>query len=244
MTNFSYKLGEPDWNRLARGESQYTLVTIKENNRDLGILSAFGVTWDEPAPYYNAVYPHNKVYSTHNGITVELDDTPENRRIQIYHPSNTYLEIDENGDLVFKNTGDKHEITKSDKYTSVDGNYRKSIHSNYVKLVEEKELIQIKNNKTERIEKNESNTILKNRYEEVGENDNKTVLGNIYTSAKNTANYNADNYVNINGGIVYINSGVSNIPEMIVDTSISETSDTIQQTILEKMTANKSMTMI
>ena len=65
------RLGEPDVHRLARGVKAETLVTTKEENLDTAIQVAYGGSWDEPNPFYRARYPHNFVFTTHGGLTVD-----------------------------------------------------------------------------------------------------------------------------------------------------------------------------
>lgn len=94
-----------DVNKLAQG-------TNIINNTQLG---------PEPDLAYGAQYPFNKPYVSENGIIIELDDTPDNRRIHIRHPSGTYIEINEQGRLVVKGVDDSFEIVQNDKTLYVKG---------------------------------------------------------------------------------------------------------------------------
>ena len=49
-------------------------------------------------------YPHNHCIKTPNGILCELDDTPNARRIHLYHPSGAYLEINDSGTWIQRQT--------------------------------------------------------------------------------------------------------------------------------------------
>lgn len=73
-------------------------------------------TGPEPETSYAAKYPHNKVISTARGHVIELDDTPDNERIHIYHRNGTYIEID-NDKMIVKASGDSYFI--SDKKTTI-----------------------------------------------------------------------------------------------------------------------------
>ena len=95
------RLNEPDWHRLARGVTGNTLLTTKNSLRDTF----------EPASPAAPRYPHNYVIVTHGGITIELDSTPKAERLHLYHPSNSYIEIDKDGNMVVRSSNDKYEIT-------------------------------------------------------------------------------------------------------------------------------------
>uniref|UniRef100_A0A6M3K7B3 Putative baseplate protein n=2 Tax=viral metagenome TaxID=1070528 RepID=A0A6M3K7B3_9ZZZZ len=127
----SNRLGESDFHRLARGVTDETAISYRDktDKRITGIPKADGNTWDEPSPYYSATYPNNMVLATHSGLLIEVDSTPNKQRYHIYHPSNTFIEIDESGNTVVKINNTKFEIIKEteniyvrvDQNTTVDG---------------------------------------------------------------------------------------------------------------------------
>jgi hypothetical protein len=59
-------------------------------------------------------YPDNTVLSTRGGITIELDSTEGKERINVFHPSGTYVEIDNEGNTNKKTTGNTKDILKGD----------------------------------------------------------------------------------------------------------------------------------
>lgn len=77
---------------------------------------------DEPASPYAAEYPYNKVIQTKSGHVIELDDTPENTRVHIYHNSGTYIEINNDGRLVIKSVVDTINVVGGNCTLSVEGN--------------------------------------------------------------------------------------------------------------------------
>lgn len=120
------KTDESDFSRLARNEKiNDTIVQTKKDNLDS----------EEPDPYYSAEYPHNKVLETHSGITIELDDTPSNERIHVYHPSNSYIEINSNGDVIIRNANDKFEIVDGEKIQHILSNYTSKVDGDETKEV-------------------------------------------------------------------------------------------------------------
>ena len=80
-------------------------------------------TWSEPLPRNgkDPVYPKNHVTQTESGHAIEIDDTPENERIHIYHRTGTFCEIQDTGDRVTKIIGDDYEICVKDKNIFISG---------------------------------------------------------------------------------------------------------------------------
>lgn len=114
-------IGEPDTNRLARGNVAGTVVEYKDEKRLIGVKTAQGKTWDQPPIPYNAQYPFNKVNESESGHIMEFDDTPENERIHFYHRKGTYFEIDANGTQVNRIVGDGYYITDRNGYIVIGG---------------------------------------------------------------------------------------------------------------------------
>lgn len=114
---------EPDTNRLARHENiNKTIVYKKEAARLVGVPTAVtGTTWDQSPVPYNAVYPHNSVYGTKSGHIMEFDDTPNSRRIHLYHAAGTFTEIDDNGTQVNRIVGDGYEILERNGFVYIRG---------------------------------------------------------------------------------------------------------------------------
>lgn len=114
---------EPDTNRLARHENiSKTIVYKKEAARVTGVATAVtGKTWDQSPIPYNTVYPHNSVYGTASGHIMEFDDTPNSRRIHLYHAAGTFTEIDDNGTQVNRIVGDNYEILERNGFVYIRG---------------------------------------------------------------------------------------------------------------------------
>jgi lysozyme len=114
---------EPDTHRLARHEKiQETIVYKKEVARDMKVpIAGSGTTWDQSPIPYNAEYPYNRVYSGESGHIMEFDDTPDSRRIHLYHAAGTYLEIDDNGTQVNRIIGDGYEILERNGFVHIKG---------------------------------------------------------------------------------------------------------------------------
>jgi hypothetical protein len=177
-----HRLGEPDVHRLARGVSDETLVTTKNQERDLGVQTALGGNWSEPESPYAAQYPHNHVIATHGGITIELDSTPGSTRLHLYHPSNSFIEIDNDGNMVVRNNNaEKYEIVTAGKNIYIKQQRNITIDAGSKKKVQDNEVIEVGLTKTEEIGEDMNQTIGNDKTEDIS-NDKTESIGNDKTS--------------------------------------------------------------
>lgn len=193
----SNRLGEPDVHRLARGIKDETLVTTKEENLDQAIQVAFGGSWDEPNPAFAAKYPHNFVFTTHGGLTVELDSTPGAKRFHIYHPSNTYIECDNNGNIVIRNQADKYEITLQGRYVH--------IYQDNQETVDGDERVKVKGTRYMEVNEDENRKVDGDRNTQVGGDENKTVAGELNITVSGTINIISSTEVNVTAPTINLN---------------------------------------
>ena len=107
---------------MARNEN-INKTCIKKINDNRRGWKTNGIDFEEPESAYNAKYPFNRVIETESGIIVELDSTPNNERIHIYHPSGSYEEIRPDGSKVVKNKGVEILVDEKSKAVSIGGNY-------------------------------------------------------------------------------------------------------------------------
>jgi phage baseplate assembly protein gpV len=235
------RLGEPDVHRLARGISDETLVTTKNQQRQIGVQTAFGGQWSEPQSPYAAKYPHNHVIATHGGITIELDSTPGSTRLHLYHPSNSYIEIDNDGNMVVRNNTEKYEIVaggkniyikqqrnltvdeKSTKKVGTDedievgNNKREDIGNDFTQTIANDKTEDIGNNKTEEIGGNKTSTITNNKTEEIGGNKTSTITNNKTEEIGGNLNITVTGNANITAPVITL-TGLTNIIGQIVAT--------------------------
>lgn len=103
---------------------------VNELARGVNVLEK---TYDsyEPESSFASKYPFNKVLSTERGHVIELDDTPGEERIHIYHKSGTYSEINKDGRVVEKIVDKKIEIILKDNTVHVIGNVDIKVDGNY-----------------------------------------------------------------------------------------------------------------
>jgi len=116
------RLNEPDQNRLAanRKFAETPIKKIRDADKDKGISTSTGGTWDEMLELSSkAKYPNNTVFETVGHSFVEYDSTEGNERIHFFHATGTYWEMRPKGDYQFK--------TKRDRFEIVDRDYKRLV---------------------------------------------------------------------------------------------------------------------
>lgn len=191
-------LNEPDYHKLSRGIKTDTIIEYIDADLDTGVSRAGGGTWDEPASSYNTTYPHNNVFSTKSGITIEMDDTPDNERIHIYHPSKTYIEINKDGQFIIRNSNHKIEIVENSKKTHIYSNHH--INVGAVKTTK------VGASKYEEIGTTNTQTIGTTNKQQIGSDSTIHVGGISNNSVSNTTNIWCGGNINLDGTMIYLNS--------------------------------------
>lgn len=82
---------------------------------------AQGLKVDEPVPSSQAAYPRNNVWKTSGGSIFEVDDTPGGERIKVFHPSGSYIEINQAGTAIQRTTGKKIDFVSDERFSTVVG---------------------------------------------------------------------------------------------------------------------------
>lgn len=114
--------GQPQVSREARGEYVEETYVLEQSTTGIEVdkVADGASKWREPGPAYNAEYPYNKVFKTSQHI-IELDDTPNQERIMIWHKAGAYVQIDANGTTTHKATGDKYEVNSASQHVYIGG---------------------------------------------------------------------------------------------------------------------------
>lgn len=141
-------LMEPDTNRLARNDRISETCVEKRRKKLVKVDQAGGGEWEEPESSYAAEYPFNKVKETEAGIVEEFDDTDGAVRYHRWHPSGTYVEIDDDGNEIRKITGNGYEIIIEDKNMYVHGDINITVDGNANILVKGDALTEIAGSQT------------------------------------------------------------------------------------------------
>lgn len=120
--------GQPTIPRLARGEYlEQTYMPSVQATREMGVPVTNGESWDEPGAAYAAKYPFNKVIETAAGHSVEIDDTPGEERIMIYHKAGSYVQIDSRGTTSHKTVSDKFDVTDGNFHIFIGGSAKVTV---------------------------------------------------------------------------------------------------------------------
>ena len=119
--------GRSEANKLSTGDINGTIVQQKELERVKGIQLPNNEKWEQPQVSYNAEYPYNKVMQTESGHIIEMDDTPGAERLQVYHRSGTFIEIDPNGTIIKRTKGSSYEIIDRNGHIAVLGDAHLSV---------------------------------------------------------------------------------------------------------------------
>jgi hypothetical protein len=153
----------------------------------------------EPEPSYGAQYPYNKVHKSKSGHVVEIDDTPGNERLHMYHKSGSYTEINSNGRRSTKIVDSDIEVVIKDKNIYIhEGDF--TIHTN-------KGNITIKSKGKITLESEDDVDIKSTNINLVGED-------KISVTAKEI-DLNSDSRVNISSDLVNIDSKVTKISSSV-----------------------------
>jgi lysozyme len=115
------ELGKPTLSGATRYDIANTVIQARKTNLDKGVVTATGLTWDEPYPSYNPLYPYNKATETESGHLIEFDDTPGNERITFTHRAGGFIDMYPTGTRVDKITKSKYEIVMGDDYVHIMG---------------------------------------------------------------------------------------------------------------------------
>ena len=107
------RTSSPDTNNLATGINLNSSIHASINS-GLKTATVGSTTLHEPGSTNNkSAYPYCNVIESLSGHVIELDDTPSNERIRVYHKSGSYIEIKPDGTIVTKSKGTQYIISES-----------------------------------------------------------------------------------------------------------------------------------
>lgn len=88
------------------------------------------IGYEEPESAFGAEYPYNKVTQTKSGHVIEIDDTPGEERIHVYHKAGAYVEINKEGRISISTPSDSIEIVGKNKSIEIKGDAKISVEGN------------------------------------------------------------------------------------------------------------------
>jgi muramidase (phage lysozyme) len=145
-------LHRPDLSRLATGEElEKTSVLAKNAIGGQPVRTSNGNGWQTPKSPYNARYPHNYVHETQSGHVLEMDDTPGNERVNLYHRSGSHIEINSSGAMTLKSTGSTFVVVENIGYVRIMGDANVTVEGRASILVENDCDFQVDGNLTQRV---------------------------------------------------------------------------------------------
>jgi hypothetical protein len=140
-----------DVSLLARGTQSLPKAPYAKNRLGLSVV-------DEPTSPYKTEYPYNTTYTTKSGHAIELDDTPKQERIHIWHKSGSYEEVantpEYQGRRVLRTTDDSFEVVDKTKNELIGKNHNVEITNNQTIYIGDNQVVDIGENCTVRVGRN------------------------------------------------------------------------------------------
>lgn len=103
--------------------------------RGIEIAGVAGMKWDQPETPYNAKYPYSNSFNSEGGHLVEMDNTVGAERLNVYHRSGTYTEMNPDGSQTNRIRGDNFTIIEKSGVILVKGACTITVDGNaYVKI--------------------------------------------------------------------------------------------------------------
>ena len=143
LGSYAGLVGKDEDNELPNSSIGKNTVGSIKNDKKINGSSPFA---GEPASPYNAKYPYNKSLRTESGHLIEIDDSPGNERIHIFHKTGSYVEIDKNGQTVIKSVSNKYDVTVGANEVYVGGNVNVKVKGNVNMIVDGTYTVESKGN--------------------------------------------------------------------------------------------------
>ena len=132
-------IGDSVWCRFESGNPNYPIWTgvwyskatkppkLALGTEDDTVMNVNHATGTAKDPYA-AKYPYNHVLKTLAGHVIEIDDTPGEERIKVFHGKSTFIDIDKDGNVRIRVVGNV--------YSEVFGDVSEKIHGNRTTMIE------------------------------------------------------------------------------------------------------------
>jgi hypothetical protein len=143
MGSFAGLSGSDEKNELPNSSIGKNTVGSVKNNTKVGASSPFA---GEPQSPFNPKYPYNKSFRSESGHLIEIDDSPGNERVHVFHKTGTYVEIDKNGQTVIKSVSNRYDVTVGSNEVYVGGNVNVKVKGNVNMFVDGTYTVESKGN--------------------------------------------------------------------------------------------------
>jgi phage gp45-like len=157
-----------------------------------GFVDPAGAYPDKTGPDYDkglGQYPHNIVLHVHGGHIIEVDSTPDNKRIRIYHNAGTYFIIDNEGNIEIYGVKNRTKTIEENETININGNKNETVVGDV----------------TENFQSDKSETVTGNVTEGYQSNQQTTVSGNLQITVSGNCNINVTGSCNITGNPINLN---------------------------------------
>lgn len=197
-------------------EQHIHLVNKRKNKDDLGEIKTAAatkvtsviadkddkfysrLTWVEPHPRFGgqdkeypegvtqSTWPLNHVWHSESGHVLEVDDTPDGERIQIYHTKGSFVEMQPDGCVVTKMANTNYTIMMADNNVyikgnvnlTVDGDMRTVVHGNKIEEVDKDYFLTVRGDHMTHIQGTEAKQIATDKSTQINGNHALRISGN------------------------------------------------------------------
>jgi phage gp45-like len=126
-------------------------------------------------------YPHNVVFHVHGGHIIEVDSTPDAKRIRVYHSSGTEIIVDNDGNINITGVRNKTKNITGDETINIGGN------------------------KDESVSGGDNRRIGGGQTTSIGGNQQITISGNLLLTVHGNCDFDVDGTLNIKGHPINLN---------------------------------------
>ncbi len=110
---------------------KYRLIVKTETVDDIELKTVTVEADDpvtEPVPSNEAEYPRNIIFKSPGGLIMELDDSDGANRFKVFHPSGSYIEMNNAGTVVYRTTGKEVRFISDGRMEHIEGPAELIIH--------------------------------------------------------------------------------------------------------------------
>jgi len=134
------------------------LITERAN-KVLKAITSGGVTWNEPAPPTSVEYPYNQGIKFPGGLLIEIDESGNETRYALHHPSNSYDEYTDS-QHISRIANNDYEIVIGKKFIYIGGSLASTIAGSSDESIGGNQTVDVHGNVTENVGGNVAYTVV------------------------------------------------------------------------------------